>query len=48
MYESLLSYIKDRLVSNKSEIRMALVFKPFTRTKAIKTEMRVNLLTDST
>ena len=47
MYQSLLSYIKDRLVSNKSEIRMALVFKPFTMTKAIKTEMRVNLLTDS-
>ena len=42
MYQTLLRYIKAKLVSHKSEIRLALVFKKFTKNKQLKTEMRVN------
>jgi hypothetical protein len=32
------------LISKKSEIRLALVFKKYTKVKHIKTEMRINLM----
>ena len=45
MYASLLDYIKSRLMSDGSEVRMGLVFKPFTKKKQNKTEMRINMMT---
>ena len=41
----MLEYIKAKLVSRKSEIRLALVFKKYTKNKALKTELRVNQMT---
>jgi len=45
MYSSLLDYIKSRLMSDGSEVRMGLVFKPFTKKKQNKTEMRIQNMT---
>lgn len=47
MYAALLDYVKDRLLAEKSEVRIALVLKPFSATKQIQTQMRVNLMTES-
>ena len=47
MYGSLLSYIKEKLLADRSEVRLALVLRPFSIKKAIKTEMRVNMMTES-
>ena len=38
----MLRYIKAKLVSHKSEIRLAIVFKKYTKNKQLKTELRVN------
>ena len=44
----MLEYIKAKLVSHKSEIRLALVFKKYTKNKQLKTELRVNqMMTNS-
>ena len=48
MYGSLLQYVKEKLLSENSEVRVALVLKPFSVQKQIKTEMRVNMMTEST
>ena len=42
MYQKLLGYIKAKLVSHKSEIRLALIFKKYSKNKQLKTELRVN------
>ena len=47
MYLNLLRYIKARLVSHKSELKLALVFKKYTKSKQIKTEMRVNMMMEN-
>ena len=40
----MLAYVKARITSGKSEIRLALVFKKFSRSKQIGTHLRVNLM----
>lgn len=47
MYRSLLRYVKAKLISNKSELRLALVFKRYTKRKQIKTQMRVNMMLEN-
>jgi hypothetical protein len=47
MFETLLRYIKSKLISHKSEIRLALVFKKYTKTKKIRTGMRIQSMKDS-
>lgn len=47
MYSSLLSYVKAKLISNKSELRLALVFKRYTKKKQIKTQLRVNMMLEN-
>ena len=44
MYEKLLTYVKARKISHKSEVKLALVFKKFTKRKQLKTEMRINTM----
>ena len=48
MFETLLRYIKAKLISHKSEIRLALVFKKYTKTKNIKTNMRIQEMKENT
>ena len=47
MYLSLIRYIKAKLLSHKSEIKLALVFKRFTKPKQIRTENRVRMMIES-
>lgn len=47
MYEKLLKYVKSRMISHKSEVKLALVFKKFTKRKQLKTEMRVNMMVEN-
>jgi hypothetical protein len=47
MYAALLDYVKDRLLAEKSEVRIALVLKPFSRAKQSETRRRVSLMTVS-
>lgn len=47
MFETLLRYIKSKLISHKSEIRLALVFKKYTKTKKIRTGMRIQSMKDN-
>ena len=44
MYKQLIVYIRERMISKKSEIRLALIFKRYTKEKKIKTEMRLNMM----
>lgn len=44
MYEKLLDYVKGRMISHKSEVKLVLLFKQFTKKKQLKTEMRVNMM----
>lgn len=41
MFESLLDYVKQKQISRKSEIRLALVFKKYTKVKKMRTNMRI-------
>lgn len=41
MYKTLLRYIKSKLISGRSEIRLCLVFKRYTVKKQIQNEMRI-------
>jgi hypothetical protein len=47
MYLNLVRYIRAKLISHKSEIKLALVFKRFTKQKQIKTEMRVGMMIEN-
>ena len=47
MYIKLINYVRERMISKKSEIRLALIFKRYTKTKKIKTEMRVNMMKET-
>ena len=47
MYIKLISYVRERMISKKSEIRLALIFKRYTKSKKIKTEMRVNMMKET-
>ena len=44
MYMTLINYIKHKLISGKSEVRLVLAFKRFDRSKNIKTRLRVGKL----
>ena len=44
MYQKMLAYVKGRLTSHKSEIRLALVFKRYSMSKQLGTRMRINLM----
>lgn len=44
MYRTLLSYLKAKLISNKSEIRLCLVFKRFSKSRQISQELRVSTM----
>jgi len=46
MYLTLLRYIKAKMISHKSEIKLCLMFKRYTKQKQIKTEMRINAMLD--
>lgn len=49
MYRTLLRYVRAKLISGKSEIRLALVFKRYTMKKQIQNEMRIHqMVKDST
>jgi len=45
MYRVLLRYIKAKLMSHKSEIRLAMVFKRFDKKKFVKQEQRISKMT---
>mmetsp|Transcript_41110 Transcript_41110/g.62469 ORF Transcript_41110/g.62469 Transcript_41110/m.62469 type:complete len:409 (+) Transcript_41110:2758-3984(+) len=45
MYVTLLRYVKAKIMSHKSEIRLALVFKRFDKKKFVKTEQRISKMT---
>lgn len=47
MFESLLDYVKQKQISRKSEIRLALVFKKYTKIKKIRTNMRIEQMMDN-
>lgn len=42
MYLTLLRYIRARQIANKSEIKLALAFKRFTKKKQVQNTMRIN------
>ena len=44
MYLNLIRYVKHRLISGRSEIRLALVFKKHSKTKQVQTEMRIKMM----
>ena len=44
MFYTLLKYVRDKLISQKSEIRLVLVFKRYTKLKEVMTENRVTSL----
>lgn len=44
MYLTLIRYVKERMISRKSEVRIALVFKKYTKAKQIQTEMRIKMM----
>ena len=44
LYASMLRYVKARLSSHKSEIRFALVFKKYSRSKTIGTQLRIQMM----
>ena len=49
MYRTLLRYVRAKLISGKSEVRLALVFKRYTMKKQIQNEMRIHqMMKDST
>jgi len=47
MYLVLLRYIKSKLISHKSEIKLCLMFRRHTKQKQIKTQMRVDSMLDN-
>lgn len=47
MFESLLDYVKQKQISRKSEIRLALVFKKYTKMKKLRTNMRIESMVDN-
>lgn len=44
MYSILIRYVKERITSGRSEIRLAMVFKKYTKNKHLKTEIRINMM----
>lgn len=48
MYRALLRYIKLRLLTGKSEIKLCMVFKRFARKKQIQNQMRVQAMVQNT
>lgn len=44
MYLALIRYVKQRMISQKSEVRLALVFKKYTKAKQMQTEMRIRMM----
>ena len=44
MYLNLIRYVKQRLITGKSEIRIALVFKKQSKAKQVQTEMRIKMM----
>jgi hypothetical protein len=48
MFETLLAYLKAKIISGKSEIRLALVFKRYDSEKQERTEQRVGHLAKNT
>jgi len=47
MYLTLIRYIKSKLISHSSEIKLAIVFKRYSKVKQIKTEMRVSAMIEN-
>jgi|TARA_B110001450_G_C17479069_1_gene423438 hypothetical protein len=47
MFESLLDYVKQKQISRKSEIRLCLVFKKYTKMKKHRTNMRIESMMDN-
>lgn len=41
MFLEVINYVRQKLISGKSEIRMAIVFKRYVKTKEIKKKLRV-------
>ena len=41
MFLTLINYVRSKLMSGKSEIRLAIVFKRYVKSKEIKTKLRV-------
>lgn len=46
MFYTLLRYVRDKLISQKSEIRLVLVFKRYTKLKDVLTENRIMALNE--
>lgn len=44
MYLNLIRYVKQRMITGRSEIRMALVFKKHSKAKQAQTEMRIKMM----
>lgn len=44
MYLALIRYVQQRMISRKSEVRIALVFKKYTKAKQMQTEMRIRMM----
>lgn len=38
---TMINYVRQKLISGKSEIRMAIVFKRYVKTKEIKSKLRI-------